>query len=508
MKTKLATLLLVLFTMNACQQYDFISENNDEPKVPENNIFEGINVEDGYLNFSTSIVFEEFLTSLEKRNETETIMTRAQQNKIPGFTSISSLKKSILNVTRNISNNNDDEDEEMSQEEFAIANAEDLLIDPILLEVMDTSLRIKIENRLFKITSYGTFSANMQNAEHIETAIQKFDTTLIYSNENGKYIELDNGVTFTNTFGQGSVIESDLISLNDEVQTRATIPNLHNEYNVNSYRWKNNSLYQKFWDWIRGKDVSRTNYFDSKKRVLVNVFDINYAFYASAGVKVKMQKRKKFLFAKRWVSTDADKLVLGFNKVHGVLKLKNPRSFSSIMPTASTSWGNFTGTINNITSKFVYGNYKKLDIVKDWVDDIYMFLPEVKIMNNIYPNKDLMNKLYNVPADQVYSFLKQQTGKYIFEPIRKQIQPKDPRVSYLVWGNTSYTFNEEKPYIMGVKEYGRSSSKTVRFDRSFGFSINNLSVSGFLPSEFDIHDIDVFGAAYYNGKWKGVRFTK
>lgn len=166
MKTKLTTLLLVLLTMNACQQYDFISENNDESKVPENNLFEGINVEDGYLNFSTSVVFEEFLSSLEKRNETETTITRAQQNKIPGFTSISSLKKSILNVTRNVSNNNDDEDEEMSQEEFAIANAEDLLIDPILLEVMDTSLRIKIENRLFKITSYGTFSANMQNAEH------------------------------------------------------------------------------------------------------------------------------------------------------------------------------------------------------------------------------------------------------------------------------------------------------------------------------------------------------
>ena len=74
--------------------------------------------------------------------------------------------------------------------------------------------------------------------------------------------------------------------------------------------------------------------------------------------------------------------------------------------------------------------------------------------------------------------------------------------------NTSYTFNQEKPYVMGGKEYGRRSSKVVRFNRSFGFTINNFSVSGFLPSEFDIHDFDVFGAAYYNGRWKGVRFTK
>lgn len=32
------------------------------------------------------------------------------------------------------------------------------------------------------------------------------------------------------------------------------------------FKWKKNSLYQKFWHKIRGKDVSKENYFDSKKR--------------------------------------------------------------------------------------------------------------------------------------------------------------------------------------------------------------------------------------------------
>ena len=63
-------------------------------------------------------------------------------------------------------------------------------------------------------------------------------------------------------------------------------------------------------------------------------------------------------------------------------------------------------------------------------------------------------------------------------------------------------------YITGVKEYTNCKSKSVIFDRSFGFSILNGSVSGFLPSDFDIKKLDVFGAAYYDKQWRGVRFYK
>lgn len=498
-------LLPLAVTIVACQQDDLLSERviaNNEQAISIN----GVQIEKGYLSFASNDAFQEYLISLEKENDSDLISTRSIGRKIQGFTSVASLKESILVATKG--QGEVLEDEEMTEDEFNVMKAEELLVDPILTEVMDTTLRVKVEDRLFKITQYGTFSASSENAMYIDKAIAEFDTTLINSNDNGKYIELANGVTFINTFGPGSKVDCELSPINEDVVTRTVTTDFHNGYNTASYRWKNNSLYQKFWDWIRGKDVTKENYFDSKKRVQVNVFDINYGFYASAGIKVKMQKRKKFLFVKYWVSENADKLAIGFNKVHGVLKFKNPRSFSSISPTASTSWGHFTEAINGITAKFVYGSYNKLDIVKDWVDDIYMFLPEVTIFNNTYPNKDLMNQLYKAPADLVYRFLKQQTGKRVYGPIQKQIQPKDPRISYLVWGNSSYTFNEEKPYIMGVKEYGRRSSKTVRFDRSFGFTINKLSVSGFLPSEFDIHDIDAFGAAYYKGRWKGVRFTK
>jgi len=69
----------------------------------------------------------------------------------------------------------------------------------------------------------------------------------------------------------------------------------HVGYNTNSYLWKNHSVVQKFFDWLRGKDVSRENNFSKKHRVQMKVFDVNYGFYASAGIKVNMQKRLMLL---------------------------------------------------------------------------------------------------------------------------------------------------------------------------------------------------------------------
>ena len=64
------------------------------------------------------------------------------------------------------------------------------------------------------------------------------------------------------------------------------------------------------------------------------------------------------------------------------------------------------------------------------------------------------------------------------------------------------------PRTSAPEPYNSVSSKTIRFDQSFGFSFNNGKVKGFLPSEFKIENIDAFGAALYRGQWRGVRFVK
>jgi hypothetical protein len=121
----------------------------------------------------------------------------------------------------------------------------------------------------------------------------------------------------------------------------------------------------------------------------------------------------------------------------------------------------------------------------------------------------MMDDLYKLPADAVFSELKKLVGQTVYTPVQKQIQPEDPRMAYLAWGNAVIKYNEDRNFIMGVKVYdGLRESKTVRFDKSGGININNGVPSGFVPSEFIIEEIDVFGAAYHSNQWRGIRFTK
>lgn len=77
----------------------------------------------------------------------------------------------------------------------------------------------------------------------------------------------------------------------------------------------------------------------------------------------------------------------------------------------------------------------------------------------------------------------------------------------MVWGESEYSFDKSKPYLMGVQEYNATDGKTVRFDQSFGFSYVGGGIKGFLPTEFKISEIDAFGAAYYKGQWRGLRIV-
>ena len=235
---------------------------------------------------------------------------------------------------------------------------ESQLIDPVLTEVMDTTLRIKISDVLYKVTQYGTFSVNQENEKYLQAVIDKFDTTLVHTVEPGQTINLSNGVSFTNSFGGNSVQDEECELVPLEPKTRATQSetdyNLQAGYNTQDYVWKNHSVWQKIWDKVRGKDVSREANFDKKHRVQVEVFDVNYRFYVSSGIKVKMQRRKKFCFVKYWVGDTAEKIAVGFNCITGELKWDNPASYSSIAPAPSSAWGTFQSTINNQLNSFIY----------------------------------------------------------------------------------------------------------------------------------------------------------
>lgn len=472
--------------------------------------------ENGYLNFPSEELFESFFVAIQNgENPIINVQTRSASS----FQSIAQLN---LQLERQICEYGQNKEftykddlsdlEEMTQDEYNLMKAEELLFDDILTHAMDTTLRICVAGELYKVTENGTFSVKLEKADKLDLAINNFNPSIKQTVNAGETIQLNADVKYTNTFGASSLQVADMdVEEMDEsfAMTRSgasIINSFHVPYNVNSYKWKNNGMIKKFLDLIRGKDVSKSNQFSKNYRVQVNVFDVNYGFYKSAGIKVRMQEKKKFCFVPYWVGIKADKLVIGFNELEGVLKYNNPNNISNIMPTASAKWKKFQGTLNGIVSSYIYGAYHNIKFIRDWTEYAFGWMPDIKIGDKNYRN-NVLNKIYNTPADQLCSFTKKIIGKTIYTPIgNKIVKPTDPMVAYLIWGTTEFKFNKERPYIMGVKEYTSRKSKSVIFDRSFGISFIGKMPAPFTPSNFDINSIDAFGAAYYNNQWRGVRF--
>ncbi len=463
--------MLAASCITACSSDD-LSLRTEE--VPPTNQAESSSVsvsDDGYLVFPTVQSLQNFVEQYSDADENAPSYRKAPCNTraIGGtqFESVADLSERLNNARSQTRANNShvsntsynqqgialasedmeglDELEEMTEDEFNVMKAENLLFDDIMTHMVDTTLRVCVEGRLYKITDQGTFSIDVKKEKLLNESIRKFNPELKLKVNPGASIALDENVVFTRTFSDNSVKYSEFELMDEPVKaplTRAadntyTENAFHLSYNTKSYLWKNHSVVQKFFDWLRGKDVSRENEFSKNRRVQMKVFDVNYGFYASAGVKVNMQKRKKFLGIPYWKGEKASKIVIGFNGLDGIMKYNNPRNYSTINPTMNTNWSSFTGVVNNIQSKFFYGNYHKLKFIKDWTDDIICLIPDIKIGNSDWREK-VGNKLYDAPANAIYSQLRSLENKYVYSPIKKKITPTDPMMAYLVWGNSMH----------------------------------------------------------------------
>lgn len=502
-------IIIILMIMVSCSEDNVYSEPRD--KVLSKEELASI-TDEGFLMFPSFTSFVQFLEEIQNGGDQA---VRSSSRSFENFKSMAVLSEQIHNTERTRTEENNYEDnlddlEEMTVDEFNLMKSENLIFDNILLHAMDTSLRICIEGELYKITSYGTFSSKMEKASEIELAVKTFNPLVKDSIEAGRTIKLNENVNFTNSFKQVYTQEGELLEyVTENMETRAPTsdrPNtFHLQYGVDSYKWSNSNVFKAFLDLIRGKDVSKSKEFDKKHRVQVNVFDVNYGFYKSAGVKVRMQKKKKFCFVPYWTDIEAQKLAIGFNHLDGVLKYDVPNNLTIIQPPINAQWKAFTTTLNQVPTPVIYGAFHKLKMLQDWNDLIFGWMPEIKIGDNYY-REQIINKIYDTAAKEVYDISKSLINKYVYRPYEKRIKPTDPMVAYLYWSPSQFTFDKEHPYITGVVEYDNKKSKSVIFDRSFGVAFYGSVPVPYTPSDFDIRNIDAFGAAYFNNKWLGIRF--
>jgi hypothetical protein len=511
MKTnKLHILIAVIFTITfSCtkeetQNYTDISNNSNESE---------------YLDFISQAEFDDVIQSyiaFENGSSTETKSINRKTAK--GFTSIAELQQSCLTKSGA-------DDEEMTQDEFNIMQAKLLLPDPVLCYVLDTTLRIAVGNDFYKITPYGTFVTHKGNEEELYAVIENFEQTKQSLNitEKDSVVDITPSVKFINTFRNTPVRSNivseeeekyydNLIAVEDEdVTTKAAgATKYYSTYgNINSYKWSSKTIVGKWLDKFFGTSAYRENSFPSDRKMSFEVFSVNYIFYASSGFKVKLEKRKKFLFIKYWGDETADKIVVGFDEFTGKLKFNLPQTPERTQTDAINA---LSGYLNGVTKNFVFKGYNSLGFMKDFSSYVYSFIPEFNLPIGAATNQMINSAIQtqakdfidNVVPKTVYNCLTGFTGKYI-SSIKKYVEIQSPRALYALGSP-----KEISVFTNGVQDYGRTSSKTIRFDQSFGFKASflngSLSASTYLPSLFEIQQLDMFAAVYYGGQWRGIRF--
>lgn len=484
-----------------------------------------ITVVDGHLEFSTQTAFEHTMDVLKEQASSGAVKSSLSAVRaglqIPGFTSlaqrleerVSSSAKSGLPAC----------DGEMTPEEYdyELARASDRLLAPGLSYVMDSSLVIGVQGRIYKITELGTFSADAKDYAELPRIIRDFDPSILASLEAGETVSIGHNATFTHSFGDGSVWES--VGQMDPSEARMRAPTtgtpqspgttgkLCAPYGVETYTWENYGWLQKIFDGLRGKSVGREAYFDEDHRVVVRLYNVNYFFYAESGMTCLMQRRKQFLSIPFWVRDDAEEFVIGFDKLVGEYRYNNPSNYSLVSPSRSSAMSHFTGTISNTVVNFLYGSayaQELFGLIKSFGEQVVFFVVDPSLSLS----QEVSQKIFNAAVDEGIKQLKSLTGKYVANVVNKvqtYIQPEDPRVGYLTWG-TGTVERTAKDFLVGVKHFGGGGDASLIFDRSFGFRVTfngTFSGGGMIVSSFSIKNVDGFAAAKWNGRWLGVRFV-
>jgi hypothetical protein len=209
---KLLLLILCLVIITSCSHDDeslSLKDNSNESN-------KDIQVtKDGYLHFSNSNTFSDYINSIGDINGVSTKSTSVTH--INGFTSLKDLKKKIESIS---TRSNDSQDEEGSEDEYNLSKSQDLLKDNRLQSVLDTTLRISIQDKYYKISKYGTFVTDKNNFSKIDDIITSFDKNQLSEISDG-YYKINDNIFIYDSFGYISG-DSCITTLNPETNITAT----------------------------------------------------------------------------------------------------------------------------------------------------------------------------------------------------------------------------------------------------------------------------------------------
>lgn len=453
-----------------------------------------VRVVDSYLRFEDGDALMGFLEGVESGVEPA----------VPeGFVSVRERGRRLAAETRAVRTF------EMTEEEFQVHRAEQLLVDPALFSVMDTDLTVGVGDRIYKVTDEGTFVfPDRTTFDEIDAYIGGVDLDVLRTLDKGQQMRLSGGVDFIRTYGSvagsGDLVMKSLSVGSTPVSGYGLSGNLHAGYNVATYAWKANGLWQDILEILLIKDYIRYAELDDTHRFAVHVYNNNFGFVEAAGVKAVVQEKRKFLFATYWVnSKEKYDIESGFNYLYSRHKnFMKGGNFSSFAPAAFTG---FKTTSTDVTGTgsvtFLYGKCAEIPYVSGWGKDITFCLPYLSMsgVQVTEKTKDMLMKLYDDPQP-----------KELMGVLRRAASLRGasdgPAFLMVPRPSSGSQFRNDLALACGARRVS-SDGVDIRLLRKGGFSWSGGVPAPIQFSTYEIMALDAFASVRWNGKWTGVRFV-
>lgn len=242
--------------------------------------------------------------------------------------------------------------------------------------------------------------------------------------------------------------------------------------NLETYAFGSKTVVGGWIEAIRGRDEVETIYFDDKRRLRVNFYDSSYGIYSAVGLSAKFQKKNWI----GWSGTQTNTLVLGWEFV----------DFQSGTITPFTPPSNNPPSFPPIDIPGTTKKYKLVDL-------------------------RFLNKEYKYYVDQ--GRLVQTGVKEIFDFARGKLGSSQENIAVWTYANLA---KKVDGILVSKDEVVVHNDEVLR--KTFNWKTGTLSlkldaegkfdISGNVSKPFEINSASVYGIAFYENKWKGIRIVK
>ena len=436
-------------------------------------------------------------------------------------------------------------------EEFMLEFNKQLIPDEVIHYVVDTANQVKISGKMYQISPFGTFVYNPNDSLEYNKLCNEFiDIYKNYTSQIDSITYTYGNITFIDSYGkianlkEGDLLEdklfceldgnfvispseqqSDLKSSSLKSSTDRIISSYTNTYNLTTYEAGSKTIVGGWVESAFAENSWKEKTLDSKHRVKVKMYDVNYGFYKNQGFRVEYNELRDFTITivtiKRWrltkkevtlwsywsTSKTVPEMVIGIDYFQGYTEFSIPGIGYDFQRNMQKTWSDRVG---NFTINMVYNGLFQAptEKVRGWATNLYIFSGSVGVGNFQYTDNKLLEEGFNAGISAFKDYLKSKTAGFIYSKIgditNKPVAILTP--NYVNGGNREYLL------LSGIHKYTNESEAHLQLGFSSGGLKVNLNsnggvsnISSYNPLKFNIDEAFVFGAVKHNGAWQGIR---